>query len=246
MNKKFFKLSLTLNIIFALVAVVFSLIFYFYSTQIYEGESFLNFLYYVKTFFDLLAVFVGYTTIIYAFSQFDFKNGLLSLGVFSISFLISFVFQVVGSIIDNSGEFTVDFLVYVIYYSFGQGFITQMVPALILALITLKLTKNGTQRIKSFFSWKNSIQKAMIVGTLIIFGLNLISHTGFTMLPSLVSELSDYGSITRDHLTAIIVSYVEICIFYLAMQYTVYYFMYKIYDGFVLKGPNQKETVWKN
>ncbi|MBO4982724.1 MAG: hypothetical protein J6D23_01580 [Clostridia bacterium] len=243
MNKKFFKLSLTLNVIFALVAVGFSLIFYFYSTQVYEGESFLNFLFYVKTFFDLLAVFVGYTTIIYAFSQFDFKNGLLSIGVFSISFLISFVFQVVGSIIDNTGEFTVDFFVYVIYYSFGQGFITQMVPALVLALITYKLTKNGTQRIKSFFSWTNSIQKVMLVGTLVIFGLNLISHTGFTMLPNLITELNDYGSITHDHLTAIIVSYVEICVFYLVMQYTVYYFMYKIYHGFVLNSSNKKETI---
>ncbi len=243
MKKKFFKLSLTLNIIFAIVAVAFSLIFYFYSSQVYEGESFLNFLFYVKTFFDLLAVFIGYTTIIYAFSQFDFKNGLISIGTFSISFLISFAFQVVGSIIDNSGEFTVDFLVYVIYYSFGQGFITQMLPALVLAFITLKLTKNGTQRIKSFFSWKNSIQKTMLVGTLVIFGLNLVSHTGFTMLPTLISELSDYGSITREHLTAIIVSYVEIAVFYLVMQYTVYYFMYKIYDGFNIKSPDKKETL---
>lgn len=243
MKKNFFKLSLTLNIAFALVAVIFSLIFYFYSTQIYEGEAFLNFLYYVKTFFDLLAVFVGYTTIIYAFSQFDFKNGLLSLCTFSVSFLISFVFQVIGSIIDNSGEFTVDFLVYVIYYSFGQGFITQMIPALVLAIITLKLTKNGTQRINTFFSWKNSVQKTMIVGTLVIFGLNLISHTSFTMLPGLISELVNYGSITLDHLTAIIVAYVEILIFYLAMQYCVYYFMYKIYDGFILKNSAKKETV---
>lgn len=243
MKKNYFKLSLTLNIVFALVAVVFSLIFYFYSTQVYEGEAFLNFLYYVKTFFDLLAVFIGYTTIIYAFSQFDFKNGLISIGVFSISFFISFLFQVVGSIIDNSGEFTVDFLVYVIYYSFGQGFITQMIPAFILAFITYKLTKSGTQRINSFFSWKNSIQKTMLIGALVIFGLNLVSHTGFTMLPSLISELSDYGSITRDHLTAIIVSYVEIAIFYLVMQYTVYYFMYKIYDGFNIKSSCKKENI---
>lgn len=244
MKKNFFKFSLTLNIAFALLAVVFTLIFYFSSINIVEGEAFLDFLYYVKTFFDLLAVFVGYTTIIYAFSQFDFKNGLISIGTFSISFLISFVFLVVGSCLDNTSAFTVDFLVYVIYYSFGQSFITQMVPALLIALITYKLTRNGTQKIKGIFSWTNSIQKTMIIVTLIVFGLNLVSHTGFTMLPNLISELSDYGSITADHLTAIIVSYVEIVIFYLVMQYLIYFFMYKLYHSYVIS--RSKEKVKEN
>ena len=244
MKKNFFKFSLTLNIAFALLAVVFTLVFYFSSTNIVEGEAFLDFLYYVKTFFDLLAVFVGYTTIIYAFSQFDFKNGLISIGTFSVSYLISFVFLVVGSCLDNTSAFTVDFLVYVIYYSFGQSFITQMVPALLIALITYKLTRNGTQKIKSLFSWTNSIQKAMIITTLVVFGLNLVTHTGFTMLPSLISELSDYGSITADHLTAIIVSYVEIIVFCLVMQYLIYFFVYKLYHSYVIS--RTKDTVKEN
>ena len=234
MKKNFFKFSLTLNIAFAIVAVIFTLIFYVSATRIDEGEVFLDFLYYVKTFFDLLAVFVGYTTIIYAFSQFDFKNGLISIGTFSISFLISFVFQVFGACIDNPETFTADFLVYVIYYSFGQSFITQMIPALLIAFITCLLTKNGTQKFKRLFSWTNSIQKTMIIVTVIVFALNLISLTGFTVLPGLISELGDYGSITADHLEAIIVSYVEIVIFYLVMQYLVYFFAYKIYHSHVI------------
>ena len=155
MKKNFFMLSLALNVIASVIAIVFSVIFYLCTISIAEGEVFLDFLYYVKTFFDLMAVFIGYTTIIYAFSQLDFKNGLISIGVFSLSFLMSFVFQVVGACIDgvnSSTEFTTSFFTYAIYYSFGQSFISQMIPALIVAVVTYLLTRNGTPKIKSFLS----------------------------------------------------------------------------------------------
>ena len=234
MKKNFFKFSLTLNIVLAALSVAFSLIYYFSSTSIADGEGFLSFLYYVKTFFDLLAVFVGYTTIIYAFTRSDFKGGLLAVGIFAISFLISFVFLVVGSCIDNSSVFTVDFFVYVIYYSFGSSFITQMIPALFAALITYLLTKNGAPKITKLFSWKNPVQKSMIIITLSLFGASLLLYTGFNMIPGVVLEFSKYGGIYASSFKAIIISYVEITAFYLIMQYLVYHFMFKIYDAYTI------------
>lgn len=239
MKKNFFKFSLSLNIIFALIAVVFTIFFYIYSGKVDEGEPFLDVLQYAKTFFDLLAVFTGYTTIIFAFSRYDFNNGIVAIGVFSISFLISFVFQVVGSCVDNSVSFTSDFLVYSIYYSFGSGFITQMVPALLLAFITVKASKKGTKKITSFFSWKNSVQRTMLIITLVIFGLNVLSHTGFVVLPTVISEMSEYGGITYDFFKEIIISYVVLILFYLVMQYLVYFFVYKIYDNYCLAHPEK-------
>ncbi len=242
MKKNFFKFSLILNIALAAISVVFTLIFYSYSTSVVEGESFLRFLYYLKTFFDLLAVFVGYTTIIYAFTRFDFKSGLLSIGVFSISYLISFVFLVVGACIDNSSVFTVDFFIYVIYYSFGNSFITQMIPALFAAFITYMLTKNGSPKVSGFFSVKNPVQKVMLIVTLSLLGANLLTFTGFNMIPSVVAEVSKYGGIHASSLESIILSYVEILIFYLIMQYVIYYFMFKIYDNYTTCS-NQKGKV---
>ena len=235
MKKNYFKLSLTLNIVFACIAVIFSLVYYYFSIRIADGDAFMSFLYYTKTFFDLLAVFVGYVTVIYAFSQFDLVNGLISLGTFFVSFFISFVFQVVGTCMAYVAEVTSDFIVYTIFYSFGQGFITQMIPAIVIGFLAYKISKYKGGSISSFVSWKSLASRALIVCTLVVFGLNLLSHTGFIVLPSIISEMTDYGSITKSHLSEIIISYVEVVIFYFVMQYLVYFFVYRIYDGYVTR-----------
>ena len=237
MKRNFFKFSLCLNVIFAVIAVIFTIIFYVMSSRIDEGEAILDVMQYTKTFFDLLAVFVGYTTIIYAFNKLGFNEGLVSIGIFAISFLISFVFQVVGSCIDNSTAFTSDFLIYVIYYSFGSGFITQMLPAILLAFISHKASRHGSKTITQFISWKNPVQKSMLIITFIIFGLNVVSHTGFVVLPGVISEFSEYGSITYQFFTDIIVSYVVLIIFYLIMQYVVYFLVFGIFENYCLSHP---------
>lgn len=234
MKKSYFKFTLTLNIFLACLAVIFSLVYYYYTSRIYDGESFLRFLYYLKTFFDLLAVFVGYVTIIYAFTQFDFYNGVIAVGTFSISFLISFVFQVVGTCMAAPNAFDSTFVVYTIFYSFGQGFITQMIPALLIALIARKITKGEGESIESFLSLKNSSSRAIFVITLAVFGINLLWTTGFVVLPSIIPEMNDYGSITREHFNEIVLSYVEVTIFYVVMQYLIYFFVYRIFDNYTI------------
>ena len=240
MKKNFFKFSLILNVSCALLSAIFMFI-YAYLDEKYNGEAFFTFLYYVKTTFDLLAVFVGYATIIYAFANYDFKNGLISIGTFSVSVLISFVTMVIGSCVSYTSSFSFDFFVSIVFYSAGSCFITQLIPGLLIALLTHRLTSRGQKRlITSFISWKNSIQKSMIIITLVIFGLNLIFYTFASVLPFLIES---GFAIYKNELISIITDYVEKVVFYLVMQYLVYLFTYKIYHAYTVKHPDKKERV---
>ena len=240
MKKNFFKFSLILNIILALLSASFMFI-YAYLDEKYDGDAFLSFLYYVKTFFDLVAVFVGYATIIYAFANFDLKNSLVSIGTFSVSVFISFVTMVIGSATSYNADFTYDFFMSILFYSAGSCFITQIVPALAIALITHLVTKNEISRImKKFISWENRYQRAMIIATIGIFAINILFYTFGSVLPFLIeSKFSIFSS----ELISIILDYVEKVVFYLAMQYIVYYFMFKIYDAYITTHPDKKEKV---
>ena len=254
MKKNFFKFSLILNISCALLSAIFMFICA-YCEKRYNGQAFFTFLYYVKTCFDLLAVFVGYATIIYAFSNYDFKNGLISIGTFSVSVLISFLTFVIGKCIYPAATYTdvmssatysaesitFDYVLFLIIYSAGSCFITQLLPALIIALITYLMTKDGQKRlITSFISWKNKIQRTMLIVTLGLFGFNVLFYTFASMLPFLIT-MKFY--ITYSELTSIIINYVTTVVFYLVMQYLVYFFMYKIYSSYTTHHPDKKEKV---
>ena len=245
MKRNFFKFSLTLNIVLAVLSALFTVI-HSSCTAYVTSEGFIAFLYYVKTFFDLLAMFVGYTTIIFAFSRFDVKNGFISICTFSVSFGLYFIFQIIGNCIVRSSELVAhpaEFLTSVVFYSFGQSFLTQMAPALIIALLTYKLTMNDTQKIKKFISWKNKTQRTMIISTVGFFALSFISYTCLTVLPELITQLKLYnGRIHYEFFEFIVVLYVELVVFYLVMQYLVYHFMYKIYDKYVLTHPEKNAT----
>ena len=254
MKKNFFKFSLILNISCALLSAIFMFICAFCEKR-YSGEAFFTFLYYVKTFFDLLAVFVGYATIIYAFSNYDFKNGLVSIGTFSVSVFISFLTFVIGKCIYPSasytdvltsatystGSITFDYILFLIIYSAGSCFITQLLPALLIALITYLVTRNEQKRlITSFISWKNPIQRTMIIVSLGLFGFNVLFYTFASMLPFLISE---NFSIMYSDFISIIINYVTMIVFHLIMQYLVYFFMYKIYQAYTTHHPDKKEKV---
>ncbi len=253
MKKNFFKFSLILNISCALLSAIFMFICAACEKR-YSGEAFFTFLYYVKTFFDLLAVFVGYATIIYAFSNFDFKNGLISIGTFSVSVFISYITFIIGKSIYPAASYTdilssatysesvtFDYLLFLIIYSAGSCFITQLVPALLIALITHLTTSKGQKRlITGFISWKNTIQRAMLIATLGLFGFNVLFYTFGSMLPFLISEKF---SIPFADFIAIIINYVTMVVFYLVMQYLVYFFMYKIYHAYTIHHPDKKEKV---
>ena len=236
MKKNFFKLSLILNVSLALLSAIFMFIYAYYDS-VYDGEAFFTFLGYVKTFFDLLAVFVGYATIIYAFVNFDFKNGMLAIGAFSASVFISFVTMIIGSSISYSTKFTLDFFMSVLFYSAGSCFITQFIPALLIAFVAHHFAKSKAKtEIIRFFSWKNPAQRTMILTTLFLFGFNVLFYTFASVLPFLIEE---GFSVHMYQFVSILVDYIDKVVFYLLMQYLVYFFTYKIYSAYAIKHPEK-------
>ena len=104
-----------------------------------------------------------------------------------------------------------------------------MLPAFVVAIIAYFLTRNGTTRMKKFFSLKNPIQRAMFYSTLVIFGINLVCLLGFDTLPFLI-EASFW--ITVSEFWSIVLSYVEIIVIYLLIQYVIYVLAYLLCDWY--------------
>ena len=244
MKKKFNKLSLILIIATSLLSVLFAIVYYLASEVIVAGESMLIFLFYVKKAFDLLAVFTGYGTIIYAFSRYSVLDGARMTGFFAISVLISFVYQVIGTCIFES-NFAIDFIITTIYYSFGDCFITQYVPALIIAFVAFKSTKDGTRRIERFISWKNPTQRVMLVVTLVIFIINFVALLIFDILAFLIEV---EWLIYADELGSIFLSILETAVIYIVIQYSIYMLMHYIYAKYTDTGVTidiEKDTMKK-
>lgn len=226
MKKNFYKLALILILVTACLSVAFALLYFFASGIIVEGDPMIIFLFYVKKFFDLLAVFTGYGTIIYAFARYTYVDGLKAMAIFSLSVLISFVYQVIGSCFFSGEKLTVKLIVTSIYYSFGDCFITQYLPALIIALVAYKSTLDGTKPIKKFISWKNPTQRVMLLVTLVIFAINLIIQLVFDIIAFLIEV---EWMIYIDELGSIVLSIFETIAIFIIFQYCTYMLLHYIY-----------------
>lgn len=242
MKKKFYNLSLILIVATAILSVIFAIVHFFASEYIDAGSSALTVTYYVKKAFDLLAVFTGYGTIIYAFSRYTTFDGLKITAMFSLSVIISFMYQVVGTCIFE-GEFSLEFLLFTIYYAFGDCFITQFIPAVIIAFVAFKSTKGGTRRIESFVSWKNPTQRVMILVTLVIFAINLLMLLVFNILAFLIEA---EWIIYSDELFSILLSIGETILIYVVAQYCMYMLMHWIYNKYTDLGGAGYETDYES
>ncbi len=229
MKKKFYNLALILIIATACLSVAFAIVYYLASEVIVAGEPMLIFLFYVKKAFDLLAVFTGYGTIIYAFSRYSFNDGLKMTAIFAISVLISFVYQVIGTCFFDSTQLSFELVITTIYYAFGDCFITQYIPALVIAFVAYKSTADGTKRIEKLISWKNPTQRVMMLVTLVIFAINFVVLLIFDILPFLIEV---EWMIYIDELGSIFASILETAIIYLVIQYAIYMLMHYIYTKY--------------
>lgn len=229
MKKKFYNLSLILIIATACLSVAFAVVYYLASEVIVAGEPMLIFLFYVKKAFDLLAVFTGYGTIIYAFSRYSFIDGLKMIAIFAISVLISFVYQVIGTCFFDSANFSFELVITTIYYAFGDCFITQYIPALVIAVVAYKSTADGTKRVEKLISWKNPTQRVMLSVTLVIFAINFIVQLIFDILAFLIEV---EWMIYIDELGSIFASIFETALIYIVIQYCIYMLVYYIYTKY--------------
>ena len=239
MKEKFYNLSLILIIATASLSVGFAILYFLASEIIVPGESMLIFLFYVKKFFDLLAVFTGYGTIIYAFSRYSYIDGLKMIGIFAISVLISFVYQVIGTCLFDSTQFSFELVITTIYYAFGDCFITQYIPALVIALVAYKSTMDGTKRIEKFISFKNPTQRVMLLVTLVIFAINFVVQLIFDILAFLIEV---EWMIYIDELGSIFASIFETMFIYIVIQYCVYMLVHYIYTKYTDHGGTGLES----
>ncbi|MBQ7907669.1 MAG: hypothetical protein IJ309_06830 [Clostridia bacterium] len=236
MKKSFVYTSLIMVTSTALLSVIFSILYYFADNYIVDPVWVKTVAYYAKRVFDLFAVFTGYAIIIYAYARYKAMDAIYSIGIFGISVFISLLYQVIGVCV--SEQLTdVNNVLTTIYLSIGSCIVSQLLPALLVAFLTYKLTKDGARRISSFISWKNPIHRCMIITTLSVFGVNIISHLGFNILPFLITNNfyiyeSDFWSIMG--------SLLEYVIFYILLQYCVYILGYIICYKF-----GEKETTEK-
>ena len=228
MKKEYFKYAAVAVLGSALISVLFSAIYFIADTNIAETSPLLEILAYIKKSFDILALFIGYGTIIFTFARFGTVSGIWSVVLFFCSFLVSVVWQIIGTCIDAE-EHSLDFIIFTLYYSFGSGFITQMVPAILIAFIAYKLAVGNAQNPTKFISMENPPQKAMIISTLIIFGVNFLIALGFDILPFLIEE--DFY-ITVNDFKYILFALVEIVVYYLVVLYVVYFTTYKLYNAY--------------
>ncbi len=233
MSKKFIKFSIIAVSSTAILAVLFSLLNYFLSEYVVEPSMLITFSGYLKRFFNLVSLFTGYGIIIYSFSRFKPLEACKSFLIFGISVGISYIYQTIASSIVAAAEsatvgeaFGIEAFLMAVYMCLGQCIISQVLPALLVAFLTHILTKNGARKIERFISWKNPIQRAMIIMSLIIFGFYFLYLTFFVVLPFLIeAEVFLYGIYPSD-LADILLEYFNYIVFYFVLQYIVYYFTY--------------------
>ena len=230
-NKKFYKWALIFNILTSLLSVLFSFVAFKVSSSV-TADGIVTFVYYIKRFFDLLAVFTGYGTIMYAFSRYGFDCGVKSTGIFAISVSISFVWQVVGSFIGFGSEFidlskdasSSEFILLTVFYACGYCFITQFLPALFVAICTHYITKHSTD--------KKTLFKLRILTTIVILVANVLMLALFNVLPF----LADNGfMITKSDYLNIILEIAEAIIIYGPIQFGMYYLTHYLYKTYTDK-----------
>lgn len=233
MKKRFYLGSTVLLITTALLSVFFSIVFLVADTYL-ESNGLVVFFSYVKKFFDLLAVFTGYGTVMYAFTRYDLPTGLKALGLFGGSVCISFIYQIIGtyltynaSEVDSTG---IDFTLFVIFYACGSCVITQFAPAILIAFMTHMLTKDGTTR--------KTLRNLRLIVSGVIAGINLIVYIALDLIPFLNEE---YWIVDWEDIGFIIISILEIVIVYFLVQFIMYYALHYIYKKLDYDAPKKEK-----
>ena len=241
MKKKFYKYSAYAVIGTALLSVLFSLFYFIAAESIDAGSSFLIFLYYMKVLFDMTATFVGYTTIIYAVTKFGWFDGVVSVGLYFCSVVLFALYQTVTSTIyaSNSSldatvgtdERLIDLIIFNAYYSFGQLFITLVLPAALIAFMSYKMIKKNDTPFEKAVSFSNPVQKTAILFGIILFAVNFVGFLSIDILPFLIEE--GFYITYSDFKTIIIQSFIslaEMSVSYIVLQYIVFMLGFKYYD----------------
>lgn len=229
MKKSLKSISFWLVILTSFLSLVFLGIFEWasnsYITDPYFPESAVWTIHYFEVFFTSISLFVCYGIIIYSYARYTADKAKFSFVYLGLN-LGLYLLYIIVTLCIRSTIFDIGTLYDAICTFFGRIIIEQFLPSLLVAFVTYKLTKNGIQRVSSFISLKNSIQRAMIVSTLVIFGFGMFFLLAFDMIPFLCAN--NFYITFNDFIGRVLVPICEKLIASIILQYSVYMLMYII------------------
>ncbi len=211
----------------------------------------------IAQFFGGLAEITAYAIVIYAFTHFKPTEAYKSLFIAGSVHLASIILTLVpvciiicATVPETAGK------LYFIAESFRDAYLGSMnpriIPTLLVALITYLCTKNGTYYIKSLFSFKNPIQRAMIFSTLAVYLTKALTAfivndgVAITSLIAKGSLLTDAPTMTLGEFwlslwNDVLYAHVKYFVIYLVLQYFILLFVYFLNKKFTENAPVKKE-----
>ena len=253
-KKRYYITSLIAVIGSSLLAVLVSLVFFLFDLTFKDGgaETLIAFLGYITDFFNSVAVFIGFGTIIYAFFKFDFYHGVMSCLIFAGAFIPYYIYNTIAryyftkfEFIDAGalGEFdSFDAIMMAVNYAMGSGVINQIIPSVLVAFIACKVIAGNTSEPTGFFSRKNKLQKAMLITCCSLFGINLIMLILTGVIPAFFADatLTLRPSELEAFILAILVDVLKLIALYLVFGYIIFMLVYKFYN-YVLSKPSSEK-----
>ena len=251
MSKRTVKFFTLLVLITSVTSMLFITASVLADTLIEDEHTFSIVLSYVRTIFDLIAEFTVYGIVIYCFSRYELKDSLKSFIFAVVSFLLAIVYSLAGTIVYNlvlNEGLSANDIVANIFMSLGESLLltilTRVIPCIVLAIIVYLCTKRGTKGIKHFISFRNPVQLAMIILTVLLFLINLASALGmdiYIVLSSipLMTKTEFFDSIGKYILDAI-PDYVSIFFYYLLLLYSSLFLVYMLCKKHTENAPIKK------
>lgn len=195
----------------------------------------------LRTAFDLIAEYTALGIVIYAFCRYTPKKASRSLLIALGSFLFSFLFQIGATALTemiSSENFLVNVAMFTLFGAFGLV-IERILPCLLIALISFLFTKNGTKRITNIFSFRNPIQRSMIVSAVVIYLVNAIP-----MLILHILEIISIGGTQNMYFDEFLMNYIIphllVVLYNLLLVYGIFLLIYFICKKFEEKAPIKK------
>ncbi|MBQ8163176.1 MAG: hypothetical protein IJZ93_02250 [Clostridia bacterium] len=249
MTKRFLKISTLAMGVTTLLAIFFAYLYAILGAKIADGDGALMVLSVLETAFDFIQISVGFATVIYAFSKYEFNEALKIFGIFSAAIFVYCFTCMIPITLMSDGTALYDFSVVYegsilnIFYCIGQVFVCQIIPAVAMIAIICKLTKNSKPTPKKFISWKNPVQKGMIISCLVLAAFNFV-----------IGILTDYGIFgyllqegfrtTSADAKIILTNFLSLTLSVIAANiiamYIVFMIVYKVYDALIARDENLK------
>lgn len=199
----------------------------------------------IRTAFDLIAEYTALGIVIYAFCRYSFKEAKRSVLIALGSFVFSFLFQIIatGAIEFKTSESSSEdiWLSILMFAAFGLLglLIERVLPCILIAFISYLCTKNGTTKITGLFSFKNPIQKTMLISAIAIYLINAVP----TLILYII-EIAGIGGTSQLYFEEFMLNYIIphllILVYNFLLTYVVFLVVYLICNKYAESAPIKK------